>query len=75
MPTILLKAKDFATEITIHNAKEKKMKTEKEISSEHVTNNTTIRNTLLERGIIPEELLPEEDVQKVKRRLSSEPKK
>ena len=28
MPTILLKAKDFATEITIHNAREKHMNTE-----------------------------------------------
>jgi len=75
MPTILLKAKDFATEITIHNAKTKGMKTEREISSEHVTNNTTVRNTLLERGIIPEDLPPEEDLQKVKRRLGNEAKK
>ena len=52
MPTILLKAKDFATEITIFNAKDKKMKTESAISAEHVTNNKTVRNTLLERGIV-----------------------
>ena len=75
MPTILLKAKDFATEITIHNAKEKNMQTEKEISSEHITNNETIRKTLIERWITPEKLLPEEDLEKVKRRLTSEPKK
>lgn len=75
MPTILLKAKDFATEITIHNAREQVMKSEKEISSEHITNNKTVRNTLLERGIVPENLNPEEDLQKVKRRLKSEPKK
>lgn len=75
MPTILLKAKDFATEITIHNAKQNKMKTESEISKEHIINNKTVRNTLLERWITPEKLTPEEDLQKVKRRLKSEPKK
>jgi DNA-damage-inducible protein D len=49
MPTILLKAKDFATEITIFNAKSKKMKSENEISNEHITNNKSVRKTLLER--------------------------
>ncbi|MEJ5168028.1 MAG: hypothetical protein WHU93_02590 [Arcobacteraceae bacterium] len=39
MPTILLKAKDFATEITIYNAIEKLMNTEVEISNEHISNN------------------------------------
>ena len=75
MPTILLKAKDFATEITIFNAKEKLMKTEGEISTEHITNNTVVRETLVSRGITPENLLPEEDVKKVERKLISDEKK
>ncbi len=75
MPTILLKAKDFATEITIYNAKEKNMKSENQISTEHVTNNKTIRETLISRGITPENLPPEEDVKKVERKLSSDDKK
>lgn len=75
MPTILLKAKDFATEITIFNAKEKQMNTEKQISDEHITNNKSVRNTLLSRGIVPENLQPEEDVKKVERKLNSEKKK
>ncbi len=74
-PTIILKAKDFATEITIFNAREKGMHTEREISSEHITNNTTVRKALLERGIRPENLLPDEDVRKVERKLASEQKK
>jgi len=57
-PTIILKAKDFATEITIHNAREKKMNREQEISHEHVTNNQAVRQTLLDRGIRPESLTP-----------------
>lgn len=75
MPTILLKAKDFATEITIHNAKERKMKTENQISQEHVTNNRIVRNTLISRGITPERLTPVEDVKKVERKLESDKKK
>ncbi|MEI6532982.1 MAG: DNA damage-inducible protein D [Candidatus Roizmanbacteria bacterium] len=75
MPTILLKAKDFATEITIHNAKEKRMNSEKQISDEHITNNKTVRNTLISRGIVPEKLSPAEDVKKVERKVESEKKK
>ena len=75
MPTILLKAKDFATEITIFNAKENNMKTEYEISNEHITNNKAVRDTLVSRGIKPENLSPEEDVKKVERKLISDEKK
>lgn len=74
-PTIILKAKDFATEITIHNAREHQMETEPEISHEHVTNNAAVRDTLLNRGIRPESLPPAEDVKKVERRLTSDEKK
>jgi len=75
MPTILLKAKDFATEITIFNAKDKKMATENQISNEHITNNKSVRETLISRGITPENLPPEEDVKKIERKLKSEEKK
>ncbi len=75
MPTLLLKAKDFATEITIHNAREHQMHTERAISNEHITNNKAVRETLVSRGIVPEELSPEEDVKKVERKLRSDEKK
>ncbi len=55
-PTIILKAKDFAAEITIHNARANAMRTESKISNEHVTNNKAVRDTLIERGIRPETL-------------------
>lgn len=74
-PTIILKAKDFATEITIFNAREHGMSSEKDISTEHITNNEAVRKTLLERGIRPEKLPPAEDVKKVERRLAAEEKK
>jgi DNA-damage-inducible protein D len=74
-PTIILKAKDFAAEITIFNARQHQMSSEAVISQEHVTNNAAVRKTLLERGIRPESLPPVEDVKKVERRLLSEDKK
>ena len=74
-PTIILKAKDFATEITIHNARDKAMNFEPQISQEHITNNQAVRQTLLDRGIRPESLPPAEDVKKVERRLTSAEKK
>jgi DNA-damage-inducible protein D len=70
-PTIILKAKDFATEITNFNARQHSMRDERAISNEHITNNEAVRNTLLERGIRPESLAPVEDVKKVERRLSA----
>jgi DNA-damage-inducible protein D len=74
-PTIILKAKDFATEITIHNAREHRLGTEGAISQEHVTNHRAVRQTLINRGIRPESLSPAEDVKKVERRMLSEEKK
>ena len=58
-PTIILKAKDFAAEITIHNARTHAMASERRISDEHVTNNQAVRETLLSRGITPEASFPE----------------
>lgn len=75
LPTITIKAKDFATEITVFNTKEKDLRTENSISNEHVTNNSSVRKTLIERGIKPENLPPEEDIKKLERRVNSESKK
>jgi len=74
LPTITIKAKDFATEITIFNAKDKLLKTEGEISAEHIKNNNGVRKLLLDRGIKPEELPAEEDIKKLERRVKSEEK-
>ena len=73
-PTILLKAKVFAAEITIFNSREHQLASESAIAGEHITNNDAVRRTLLERGIRPESLPAAEDVKKVERRLASEDK-
>ena len=75
LPTITIKAKDFATEITVFNTKEKGLNTERKISTEHIVNNRSVRKILLERGIKPENLPAEEDLKKLERRVKSEEKK
>jgi DNA-damage-inducible protein D len=75
LPTITIKAKDFATEITNFNVKRDDLKGEEKITDEHVKSNVGVRKVLLGRGIIPEALPPEEDVKKLKRRVDSEDKK
>lgn len=75
LPTLTIKAKDFATELTSHNVKEKDITGEKDITQEHVDNNLAVRKILKERGVKPESLPPDEDLQKVKRKLENEGKK
>ena len=74
-PTLILKAKDFAAEITIFNTKTHQMESKGQISKEHITNNQSVRKTLVERGIRPDQLPPEEDVKKLERKLKSDEKK
>ncbi|MFH0809769.1 MAG: DNA damage-inducible protein D [Pseudomonadota bacterium] len=75
LPTITIKAKDFANEITNFNIKEHELRTEPGMTQEHVKNNQDVRQLLTNRGIVPENLPPAEDVKKVERRLASEQKK
>lgn len=75
LPTITIKAKDFANEITNFNIKQNGLRTEFGITDEHVKNNQEVRKLLVDRGIVPEALPPAEDVKKIQRRLASEQKK
>jgi len=75
LPTITIKGKDFANEITNFNTKENALRTESAITGEHIKNNHEVRGLLVSRGIVPEALPPAEDVKKVQRRLVSEQKK
>ena len=43
LPTLTIKAKDFATELTSHNVIEKDLKGDTAISKEHVDNNSAVR--------------------------------
>jgi len=71
LPSITIKAKDLATEITNFNVKKNDLKGESKITNEHVKNNQDVRNLLGKSGIIPEQLPAEEDIKKLERRVNS----
>jgi DNA-damage-inducible protein D len=71
LPTITIKAKDFANEITNFNIKKDDLYGETAISAEHVKNNRDVRDVLVKRGIKPETLPAEEDIKKVERKVGS----
>ncbi len=75
LPTITIKAKDFANEITTFSIKRDGLDTETSITHEHVKNNAGVRKLLAKRNIRPESLPPAEDAKKIERRLKSEEKK
>ncbi len=75
LPTLTIKAKDFANELTSHNVIEKDLNKQTQISQEHVDNNKAVRDILLQRGVKPESLPPAEDVRKLERRLDNDEKK
>ena len=75
LPTISIKAKDFAAEMTSVNVQQKDLHGMTSIEREHIDNNKAVRDMLLSRGIVPEQLPAGEDVKKVERRLASEEKK
>lgn len=75
LPTITIKAKDFANEITNTQVKQQDLQGEASIANEHVKNNRDVRQLLTDREIVPERLPAAEDVRKVERRLKSEARK
>ena len=74
LPTITIKAKDFANEITNFSIKRDYLHTEAQITRELIKNNREIRKLLGRRKIKPEELPGAEDVKKIERRMSTEEK-
>jgi len=75
LPTVTIKAKDFAAAMTVENVQIKDLHGVPAIEKEHVDNNLGVRKIMVERGLVPENLPPAEDVQKVERRLKTEKKK
>ncbi len=75
LPTISIKAKDLAAEMTSLNVQSKDLTGHNPIEREHLDNSGAVRTMLLERGIIPESLPPAEDVKKVQRKIDGQDKK
>jgi DNA-damage-inducible protein D len=75
LPTISIKAKDLAAEMTGLNVQNKDLKGQSKIEKEHIDNNQAVRDMLTRRGIVPENLPPAEDVKKLQRKLDGDEKK
>ena len=74
LPTISIKAKDLAAEMTGLNVQNKDLKGQTKIEKEHIDNNVAVRNMLTQRGIVPENLPPAADVKKLQRKLDGDEK-
>lgn len=74
LPTISIKAKDLAAEMTSLNVQSKDLHGHGPIETEHVDNSGAVRRMLLERGIQPENLPAAGDIKKVQRKLNSDEK-
>lgn len=75
LPTITIKAKDFAAEITHFNVKKEGYAGEEHITEEHVKNNQDVRNLLAKSNILPENLPAEEDIRRFEKIINAENKK
>jgi DNA-damage-inducible protein D len=75
LPTVTLKAKEFASAITDFNTRKNNLYGKKQIGDEHVKNNKDVREVLAKSDIQPENLPAEEDIQKLERRVKSQDKK
>jgi len=75
LPTVTLKAKEFAAAITDFNVRKLNIKGVQPIGDEHVRNNKDVRAVLAKSNIMPEDLPAEEDIQKLERRVTSQDKK
>jgi len=74
LPTITVKAKDLATEITNFNVRKNDLHGEPTITDEHVKNNQDVREVLGKSDIKPEELPAEEDIKKLQRQVKASEK-
>ena len=74
LPTVTIAAKNFATEITNFNVKQKDLRGEEGITYDHVKNNKEMRRVLAKNNILPENLPAEEDIKKLERRVGKDEK-
>lgn len=72
LPTLTLKAKDLAAEMTTFKTKEKGLRSSLQIKDTHINHNRSVRKVLTDEGIFPEQLPPAEDIKKLERRIKKE---
>lgn len=69
LPTVNIKAKDFAAEMTNTNVTAHNITGQENIENEHIKNNDAVRSMMISRGIVPEDQAPAEDIKKVATRI------
>lgn len=72
LPTIAIKAKELATEMTTFNTENNNLQGKDVIKREHVHNNQEVRKLLTDNGIYLERIAPEEDISKLRRRINDD---
>lgn len=74
LPTVTVKAKDLATEMTTFKTQEKGLNRQESIAVLHEDHNASVRQALVNQGIHPENLPPEEDIKKLERKIKRDQK-
>ncbi|CAA2141036.1 hypothetical protein [Hyphomicrobium sp. ghe19] len=72
LPTVIIRAKDLAAEMTAYNTRANKLRGVRPIGDEHVRNNQNVRSALMSSGINPARVEPDEDTAKLERRHKSQ---
>lgn len=72
LPTVNIKAKDFAAEMTNTNVTARNITGQAAIEDEHIRNNDAVRRMMISRGIVPEDQAPAEDIRKVASRIKTD---
>ncbi len=72
LPTVTIKAKDLAAEMTNHTVRTQNLHGQSPIAAEHVRSNTNVRAALNKSAIYPENLPAAEDAKKLERRVQKE---
>jgi len=65
LQTVLLSARDFATNMTHHNTLADNLERTEDIKTENEKNHSSVRETLIENRIVPENLPQQEDIKKL----------
>lgn len=68
LPTVTIKAKDLAAEMTTFNTKRKNLQGKSPIKKEHMSHNKGARKLLTDGGIYPEKLPSEEDIKQLEKK-------
>lgn len=74
LPTVTLKAKDLAAEMTNHKLRTTTLYGEVDITDEHKNNNRNVRKALTDSSIYPEDLPKEESIKKLKTKVKKDKK-